>query len=128
MNIKDGDEIILLENGIDKANRKWSDEDIEKNFKGEIYGYLGVEPLFEPAVNLEKVSHKLVDIRIEGSTVKATAKFLETPMGRILNRLSEEGIMLDTNIHSIGYVEDGKMRDPAIRSINFVEKRAYSLD
>ena len=45
-----------------------------------------------PTINLDRVSHKIVELMPEGKNFIGKAKLLETPMGKIAKNLLEEGV------------------------------------
>ena len=47
-----------------------------------------------PTINLDRVSHKIVELMPEGKNFIGKAKLLETPMGKIAKNLLEEGVQL----------------------------------
>ena len=47
-----------------------------------------------PTVNLDRVSHKIVSLKENGSNFIGKAKILNTPMGKIASSLIEEGVKL----------------------------------
>ena len=57
--------------------------------KGRALGELGHPD--GPQINLDRVSHKIVDLRQEGNNFIGKAQILSTPMGKMLNRFWERG-------------------------------------
>ena len=55
-----------------------------------------------PTVNLDRVSHKIVSLRENGSNFIGKAKILSTPMGKIASSLIEEGVKLGVSSRGIG--------------------------
>lgn len=55
-----------------------------------------------PTVNLDRVSHKIVSLRENGSNFVGKAKILSTPMGKIASSLIEEGVKLGVSSRGIG--------------------------
>jgi len=47
-----------------------------------------------PTVNLDKVSHLITDLKLEGNNVIGKAQILDTPMGQIVKGLLEGGVQL----------------------------------
>lgn len=62
-----------------------------------------------PTVNLDKVSHRITDLRFEGSDVIGKALILNTPMGKIVQGLLEGGCQLGVSSRGMGSLE--KRRD-----------------
>ena len=55
-----------------------------------------------PTVNLDRVSHKIVSLKENGSYFIGKAKILNTPMGKIASSLIEEGVKLGVSSRGIG--------------------------
>ena len=55
-----------------------------------------------PTVNLDRVSHKIVSLKENGSNFIGNAKILGTPMGKIASSLIEEGVKLGVSSRGIG--------------------------
>ena len=55
-----------------------------------------------PTVNLDRVSHKIVSLKENGSNFIGKAKILTTPMGKIASSLIEEGVKLGVSSRGIG--------------------------
>ena len=65
-----------------------------------------------PGINLDKVSHKITELRFEGSDVIGKASILKTPMGQIVEGLLEGGVKLGVSSRGMGTLEQkqGVMR------------------
>ena len=55
-----------------------------------------------PTVNLDRVSHKIVSLRENGTNFIGKAKILSTPMGKIAESLISEGVKLGVSSRGIG--------------------------
>tara|TARA_Y100001938_G_scaffold143727_1_gene217018 strand:- start:385 stop:1032 length:648 start_codon:yes stop_codon:yes gene_type:complete len=55
-----------------------------------------------PTVNLERVSHLIENLNVEGSDVIGRAKILETPYGKIVKNLMDEGAKLGVSSRGMG--------------------------
>ena len=55
-----------------------------------------------PTVNLDRVSHKIVSLKENGSNFIGKAKILNTPMGKIAESLIAEGVKLGVSSRGIG--------------------------
>jgi len=55
-----------------------------------------------PTVNLDRVSHKIVSLKENGSNFIGKAKILSTPMGKIAESLLSEGVKLGVSSRGIG--------------------------
>jgi len=63
-------------------------------------------------INLERVSHKIEELRMDGSNVIGKAKLLETPLGKTARGLVEGGVRLGVSSRGLGslkQVKDGLM-------------------
>ena len=59
-----------------------------------------------PSVNLDRVSHRIVELRSQGSDFYGKARILETPMGNIAKSLLEEGVKLGVSSRGMGSLEE----------------------
>jgi hypothetical protein len=55
-----------------------------------------------PTVNLDRVSHIIKEFRGDGSNVWGKAKIMETPMGKIVKNLIDEGARLGVSSRGMG--------------------------
>ena len=55
-----------------------------------------------PTVNLDKVSHIIKELRCDGNNFMGKAKVLDTPMGKIVKNLIEEGARLGVSSRGMG--------------------------
>jgi hypothetical protein len=56
-----------------------------------------------PSVNLDKVSHKITELRMDGNNVIGKAQIIETlPMGAIAKGLLEAGVQLGVSSRAVG--------------------------
>ena len=58
-----------------------------------------------PTINLDKVSHKITNLKFEGNNVVGKALILDTPMGKIVKGLMEGGVKLGVSSRGMGTVE-----------------------
>ena len=58
-----------------------------------------------PSINLDKVSHKITELRFEGNNVMGKASILNTPMGNIVSGLLEGGVKLGVSSRGMGSLE-----------------------
>ena len=72
--------------------------------KGRALGELGHPD--GPTVNLDRVSHKIIDLHREGNNFVGKAKLLETPMGVIAKNLLDEGVQLGVSSRGMGSLRD----------------------
>lgn len=76
------------------------------------YGELGHPD--SPSINLDRVSHLIVDLRKEGSNYVGKAKILETPMGNIARGLLDGGANLGVSSRALGSL---KMNNEGIQIV-----------
>ena len=55
-----------------------------------------------PTVNLDRVSHIIKDLRVDGNDIYGKAKLLDTPMGNIAKNLIDEGAKLGVSSRGMG--------------------------
>ena len=55
-----------------------------------------------PTVNLDRVSHKIVSLKAEGTNFIGKAQILNTPMGNIAKSLLESGVKLGVSSRGMG--------------------------
>ena len=78
---------------------------IEKYVKGSrALGELGHPD--GPTVNLERVSHLITDLQMEGNDVRGKAKILETPYGKIVQNLIDGGARLGVSSRGMGSIKN----------------------
>src|SRR5210317_717429 len=70
------------------------------------YGELG-HPA-GPTINLDRVSHMFTELREDGSNVIGRAKIMDTPMGKIVKNLIDEGAQLGISSRGMGSLKKGK--------------------
>jgi len=58
-----------------------------------------------PAINLDKVSHRITELNWDGDNVVGKALILDTPMGKIVKGLVEGGCKLGVSSRGMGTVE-----------------------
>ena len=85
---------------FDSMNREVSKYNEEFIQRGRALGELGHPE--GPTVNLDRVSHKIVELYPEGKNFIGKAKLLETPMGKIAKNLLEEGVQLGVSSRGLG--------------------------
>jgi hypothetical protein len=74
--------------------------------KGRALGELGHPD--GPTVNLDRVSHKIVELQREGNNFIGKAQILSTPMGKIAESLLSEGVCLGVSSRGIGSLRPTK--------------------
>ena len=58
-----------------------------------------------PTVNLERVSHMITSLKRDGKNFIGEAKIMETPMGKIVKNLMDEGAKLGVSSRGMGSLE-----------------------
>ena len=76
--------------------------DITKN-KSRAFGELGHPD--GPTVNLDRVSHMVTKLYPDGKNFMGEAKIMDTPMGRIVKSLIDEGAQLGVSSRGMGTLE-----------------------
>lgn len=55
-----------------------------------------------PTINLDKVSHKITELKWDGNNVVGKAQILNTPMGKIVEGLMDGGVQLGVSSRGMG--------------------------
>jgi len=58
-----------------------------------------------PSINLDKVSHRITELKWDGNNVMGKALILDTPMGKIVKGLVEGGVQLGVSSRGMGSLE-----------------------
>ena len=88
---------------FDTMNREVSKYNEEFVNRGRALGELGHPE--GPTLNLDRVSHKIVELYPEGTNFIGKAKLMETPMGKIAKSLLEEGVQLGVASRGLGSIK-----------------------
>ena len=88
---------------FDTMNREVSKYNEEFVNRGRALGELGHPE--GPTLNLDRVSHKIVELYPEGTTFIGKAKLMETPMGKIAKSLLDEGVQLGVSSRGLGSIK-----------------------
>lgn len=59
-----------------------------------------------PSINLDRVSHIITELRKDGNNYIGKAKILDTPFGKIVKNLIDEGARLGVSSRGLGSVEE----------------------
>ena len=94
---------MYSEKVMDKEVARYMKEQVETN---RAYGELGHPDT--PSINLDRVSHLIVDLRKEGTNYVGKAKILETPMGNIARGLLDGGANLGVSSRALGSLQMNK--------------------
>lgn len=71
-------------------------------------------------IDLERVSHVITEIRMDGNNAVGKAKLIATPMGNIAKALVEGGVRLGVSSRGTGSVNEGVVSDFAFVTIDIV--------
>jgi len=61
-----------------------------------------------PTINLDRVSHLFTELEEDGSNIVGKAKVLDTPMGKIVKNIIDEGGRLGISSRGMGSLKEGK--------------------
>ncbi len=87
----------IMEKEVNRYNKDYVE-------KGRALGELGHPD--GPTVNLDRVSHKITDLKQEGKNFVGKAQILSTPMGKIAESLLKDGVTLGVSSRGIGSLKD----------------------
>ena len=82
---------------LDEQVKKYTDNYVNQN---RAYGELGHPS--GPTINLERVSHMITDLHPDGSNFVGEAKIMDTPYGKIVKNLINEGAQLGVSSRGMG--------------------------
>ena len=82
---------------LDEEVRKYNKNFIQQN---RAFGELGHPD--GPTVNLERVSHMITSLKPDGKNFIGEAKIMDTPMGKIVKNLMDEGAKLGVSSRGMG--------------------------
>lgn len=82
---------------LDKEVQRYNDQFVKTN---RAYGELGHPD--GPTINLERVSHMIKDLKREGNDFVGRAKIMDTPYGKIVKSLIDEGAQLGVSSRGMG--------------------------
>lgn len=94
---------------LQKEVTRYNEEFVKK---GRALGELGHPD--SPMINSERVSHKFVELRQEGSNFVSRAKVLDTPFGKIVKEFIREGVQLGISSRGMGSIQ---RRDDGIMEV-----------
>jgi hypothetical protein len=98
---------------LEREAKRYTEEYISKN---RAFGELGHPD--SPSINLDRVSHLIVNLRQEGANFIGKAKILETPMGKIAKSLLEGGAQLGVSSRGMGSLKE-------VNGVNMVQDDFY---
>lgn len=104
---------IYKEETMRKEVQRYHEQYISKN---RAFGELGHPDT--PSINLDRVSHLIVNLRQEGNDWIGKAKILDTPMGNIARSLIEGGAQLGVSSRGMGSLK-------TVNGVNVVQDDFY---
>jgi hypothetical protein len=102
-NLKNRNGRMYPESTMDREVGRYLKESVLNN---RAYGELGHPD--SPSINLDRVSHLIVDLRKEGTNWIGKAKILNTPMGQIARGLLDGGANLGVSSRALGSLQMNK--------------------
>ena len=101
---------VMMEAGVVNRNKRMYNESIlKKECKRYISEHVNKNRALGelnhpsgPTVNLDRVSHMIVNLNESGSQIMGKAKILDTPMGKIVKSLIDEGAQLGVSSRGMG--------------------------
>lgn len=97
---------IYSEDIIIREVKKYNEEKISKKRSlGEL------DHPENPTINLERVSHVVESLVMEGNKGIGVARLMDTPMGRIARTLVDEGILLGMSTRGVGTLDGEMVKD-----------------
>lgn len=88
---------------LDKEVKRYMKENVKKN---RAYGELGHPD--SPTINLDRVSHMIKELKLEGKNFVGKAKIMDTPYGKIVKSLIDEGASLGVSSRGMGSLKTTK--------------------
>lgn len=88
---------------LDKEVKRYVKENVKKN---RAYGELGHPD--SPTINLDRVSHMIKDLKLEDKNFIGKAKIMDTPYGKIVKSLIDEGASLGVSSRGMGSLKTTK--------------------
>lgn len=82
---------------LDKEVKRYNEEYVTKN---RAFGELGHPD--SPTINLDRVSHMIKELRRDGDNFIGKAKIMDTPYGKIVKSLIDEGATLGVSSRGMG--------------------------
>lgn len=104
--------IFMQMNKVNRNNRVYSEDIMRREVERYLKDHVSRRRAFgelthpnEPSINMERVSHIIEDLRIEGNDVIGRAKIIDTPYGKIVKTFMDEGVQLGVSSRGLGSVE-----------------------
>lgn len=100
-NVKNRNGRVYPDNVLGREVQRYNDQYVSQN---RALGELGHPE--GPTVNLERVSHMISDLRMEGNNVVGKSTILGTPYGNIVRNLIDEGVKLGVSSRGMGSLKE----------------------
>lgn len=96
-----------------------------KNMNESIKEYGGVfgeldHPADRIGINLDRVSHVITEVYMDGSNVMGKMKLLDTPVGLIAKELAKSGVRYGVSSRGTGVVSEGMVSNFSLQTIDLV--------
>ena len=98
--IKNRNGRIYPMNVLEKEVQRYDENYVQKN---RAFGELGHPQ--GPSINLDKISHRITSLRIEGNNIIGKAQISNTPMGKIAEGIISDGGVLGVSSRGMGSVK-----------------------
>ena len=106
--------IMMQAETVNRNGRKYSINILENECKRYLKEYVNKKRALGelnhpsgPSVNLDRVSHMIVELNQDGNNFIGKAKILDTPMGKIVKSLIDEGALLGVSSRGMGSLKPG---------------------
>lgn len=106
---------FLVYDKPNRNNRMYSKEIMEREVGRYMNEYVNTKRALgelghpdTPTINLERVSHMIVDLKDDGQCYMGKAKILETPYGQIVKNFIDSGVSLGVSSRGMGTLSPNK--------------------
>ena len=86
---------------------------------GGVFGELD-HPADRISINLDRVSHVITEVYMDGSNVMGKMKILDTPVGLIAKELAKSGVRYGVSSRGTGVVSEGMVSNFSLQTIELV--------
>ncbi len=86
---------------------------------GGVFGELD-HPADRISINLDRVSHVITEVYMDGSNVMGKMKILDTPVGLIAKELAKSGVRYGVSSRGTGVVSEGMVSNFSLQTIDLV--------
>ena len=102
---------FLVGDTVNKNNRMYKMDTLRNEAKRYIEEYINTNRALgelghpdTPTINLERVSHKIVSLKVDGNIFYGKALVLDTPYGQIVKNFIDNGVNLGVSSRALGSV------------------------